>query len=724
MKIPLPGGSALAIMVVTLVVATTWSADAPIVYPKTRASDVVNDYHGTKVADPYAWLEDLGSPETKAWIEAQNAVTASYLGALPVRDRLRTRLTELWNYPRTGVPDLEAGVLFYFHNTGLERQARLFTRTSLTAEPKLLVDPNTLSPDGSVAFSEYAPSPDAAHIAYGLSQGGADWRTVHVREVATGKDLPDSIEWVRFSAFSWTKDGKGFFYARFPEPPKGQELSAALEHHQLYYHKLGTAQKEDRLVFERRDLPKWFVGGAVTEDGRYLLVTLNHGTDVKNRLFYADLGDPLHPNVAAPVVAIADEDIAQLEPVGNDGAVLLVRTDLDAPKHKLIAIDPRLKTGRAGWKTVVPEGEHSMEGAVVAGGKIFVSYLVDVKSEVRIFGKDGKAEGALALPGVGTVAGVSGRDDTPELFYAFTSPLYPTTVFEYDVKTGKSTPFDAPPSLFDPSKYETKQVFFKSKDGTRVPMFLTSKKGLPQDGTNPTWLTAYGGFDISIVPAYSPWVVAWLEMGGIFAEPNLRGGGEYGEAWHQAGMKEKKQNVFDDFLGAAEYLIAEKYTSSAKLAIEGGSNGGLLIGAAMTQRPDLFAVALPAVGVMDMLRYEKFTGGAAWASEYGSVEDPTAFQYIYKYSPLQNLKKGTCYPATLATTADHDDRVVPSHSYKYIATLQADQACQKPVLIRVETQGSHGYRPTDKLIAQRADIMAFVARQLGIEAPTPAPKAP
>jgi prolyl oligopeptidase len=590
-------------------------------------------------------------------------------------------------------------------------------RQSLTDEPRLLVDPNALSPDGSVAFAQWSPSPDGKLLAYGLAQGGADWRTVHVLDIATGKDLPDRVEWFRFSGLSWTKDGKGFFYSRFPEPPKGQELSAELVNHRLYYHRIGTPQPEDRLVFDSPDKPRWFVYASVTEDGRYLVVYLQNGTDRKNRLFYADLGDPLLPKVDAPVVPIVDEDIAELSVVGNRGATLFVRTDLDAPRRKVIAIDPRLRTGRAGWKTVVPEKENPLEAAGAAAGKIFAQYLVDVKSKVEVYSLDGAPEGEVPLPGVGTVSEMSGREDGDELFYSFTSPLYPSTVFRYDVKAKSQAAFEPPPPVFDASRYETTQVFYPSRDGTRVPLFVTAKKGLAKDGSNPVWLYAYGGFAISVQPSYFAWVPAWLEMGGVFAVPNLRGGGEYGEEWHRAGMKEKKQNVFDDFIAAAEYLVREKYTTPARVVIQGGSNGGLLVGAVMTERPDLFAAALPAVGVMDMLRFDKFTGGAAWASEYGSAGDAEAFEYIRAYSPLQNIKPGTCYPATLATTADHDDRVVPSHSYKFTAALQAAQACPRPVLIRVETQGSHGYRSTDKQILERADMMAFVARQLGLAVP-------
>jgi prolyl oligopeptidase len=685
---------------------------------------VVDDYHGTKVADPYRWLEDLSSPETKAFIEAQNGLSARLLGAIPQREAILRRLTALWDYPRTSLPVREARRLFYRKNSGLEKQAPLYVRDGPDAPPQLLLDPNALSPDGSIALAQWAVSPDGKYLAYGLAQGGADWQTVHVREISSGRELDDRIEWFRFSGISWTKDGKGFFYSRYPEPPKGQELSAPLEHQKLYYHLVGTPQGEDRLVYERPDLPRFFLWGGATEDGRYLVVYLQDGTSPWNRLYYADLGDPLSPRLDAPIVKIVDEDVAEFSMLGNAGPVFYVRTDLDAPKRRVVAIDTRLELGRADWKTVVPEREQPLEAAALVGGRLFARYLVDVKSRLERLTIEGRSEGAVSLPGVGTVAGLSGREDGDELFFAFTSFLAPTTVYRYDVKTGSTAPFEPPPPVFDPTRYETTQVFATSKDGARIPIFLTARKGLPRDGSSPAWMSAYGGFGVSVVPSYRQWVPAWLEMGGTFAVPSLRGGGEYGEEWHRAGMKEKKQNVFDDFIAAAEHLVKEKYTAPSRLVIEGGSNGGLLVGAAMTQRPDLFAVALPAVGVMDMLRFHKFTGGAAWTSEYGSPDDPEAFRFIHKYSPLHSLRPGACYPPTLLTTADHDDRVVPSHSYKFTAALQAAQGCDHPVILRVETKGSHGYSPTDKLIAERADLMAFVAGQLRLPVPAPSTSAP
>jgi prolyl oligopeptidase len=686
-------------------------------YPPTRRVDVVDDYHGTNVADPYRWLEDLGAAETNAWIDAQNAATSSVLDKLPMRATLAQRLTRLWSFPRMELPLREAGQLWYRHNAGLQKQAPLYRRASLTAEPELLLDPNAMSADGSVALAYWQPSPDGRYLAYALSEGGADWAEVRVREIATGSDLPDVVRWFRFSEIAWTKDSKGFYYARFPEPPAGKALEAALANHQVHYHRIGTTQDQDRLIYWRRDLPCHFVGAAVTDDGRYLLITLYNGTDPKNRLLWADLGDPMSPRIDAPIVAIVDDDIARLSVIGNDGPVLTVWTDLDAPNRRIVAIDPRQGADPKLWRSIVPESVAPLELAHVGGGKLFCQYLVDVKSEVRIFSSDGRAEGTLDLPAVACVSGMSGSEHGDELFYMVASPLAAPRIFRYDIASRTSASVDAAPAAFDSTAYETRQVYYSSRDGTRVPMFITARKGLVLDGSHPVWLYGYGGFAICVLPNYRPDLPAWLEMGGVFAQPSLRGGAEYGETWHRAGMLERKQNVFDDFIGAAEYLIAEKYTTAKRLVIEGRSNGGLLVGAAMTQRPDLFAVALPTVGVLDMLRYDRFTGGAAWTVELGSAQAPAAFEYLIRYSPLHNLKPGVAYPATLVVTADHDDRVVPSHSYKFAAALQAVQVGDAPALIRIERQGSHGYRPTDRLIAERADMLAFAASRLGLALP-------
>jgi len=686
-------------------------------YPTTPRGDVVDDYHGTQVADPYRWLEDLGSADTTAWIAAQNAVTLPLLENLPQRAGLLARLTQLWNYPRTSLPVEDAGHLYYRHNSGLQKQAPLYRRASADAQPQLLLDPNTLSGDGSISLADWAPSPDGCLLAYALSRGGADWAEVRIRDIATGRDFPDVVRWYRFSTIAWTKDSKGFFYGRFPEPPQGKALEAVLLDHRIHHHRVGSAQDQDRLIYRRRDLPRYFVGAAVTEDGRYLIVTLGNGTDPRNRLLYADLGDPLLPDLGAPIEAIVDEDLAELTVLGNDGPVLFVRTDLDAPNRRIIAIDLRLRGDPADWKSIVPESPHALESATVAGGKLFCQYLVDVNSRVRIFSLAGKDEGALEMPGVASVAGMSGRAHGTDLFYDVSSPLVAPMVFRYDIAARTTSAFDAVTRTFDSTGYETRQVFYTSDDGTRVPMFITARKGLVLDGSNPVWLYAYGGFSITIPPAYRPDLPAWLEMGGIYAQPSLRGGAEYGEAWHRAGMLEKKQNVFDDYIAAAEYLIAEKYTTSARLVLEGRSNGGLLVGAVITQRPALCAVAIASVGVLDMLRYDRFTCGAAWTAEYGSAQNPDQFACLIRYSPLHNLKPGTRYPATLVITADHDDRVVPSHSFKFAAALQAAQGSDKPALIRVETKGSHAYRPTDRQIAERADVLAFVADQLGMTLP-------
>jgi prolyl oligopeptidase len=686
-------------------------------YPAAREGDVVTDYHGTKVADPYRWMEDLNSKEVAEWITAQNKLTFGYLEGLSIRQALRERLKEVWDYPRTTLPRLEANRLFYRKNSGLQKQAPIYMRAGLTAPPVLLVDPNqdnAFWKNGDVALASYSPSPDGRYLAYATSQGGADWQVLHVMDIATKTGLADEVQWVRYSlATSWTKDNKGFFYSRYPEPPKGQARTAALSGHALYYHRVGTPQSQDVLIYERKDLPTWFVHGSLTEDGRYLVVRIARGSEPRNRLYYADLGDPMQPIVSAPITPLVEADDAEYLPLGNHGTVLYLRSDKDAPNRKVIAVDVT-NPQPATWRIIVPEQKQAIESAALIGGRIVLEYLVDVQSRASMFGLDGVPIGDLPLPGTGTLAGFSGRQDTPTIYYSFTSPLYPTTVFAYDPAAKETAPVEALNPPVDVTQYETTQLFATSRDGTRVPFFVTARKGLPRNGNNPTMLYGYGGFSVSTTPAYLPQVPAWLELGGVWVTANIRGGGEYGEAWHQAGMREKKQNVFDDFIAVAEMLVKEKYTSPPKLGIIGGSNGGLLVGAVMQQRPDLFAVALPMVGVMDMLRYDEFTGGKAWRAEYGSSSQPEEFQYLIKYSPLHNVKTGTCYPATLVTTADHDDRVVPSHSFKFTAALQKAQGCHQPVFIRVETAGSHGYRPTDRQIEEVADIMAFAAAQVGL----------
>ncbi|GJG85715.1 prolyl endopeptidase [Gemmatimonadetes bacterium T265] len=716
------------------------SSSSRVQYPATRRVDQVDDYHGTRVADPYRWLEDLDGPETKSWIAAQNAVTNAYLAATPGRDAIRDRLTALWNYPRVSLPYREGGRLFFTKNTGLQKQSPYYAVAGATTadaargaaeRAALVLDPNEISRDGSTSLSMFTPDPTGAYVAYGLSEGGADWRTVHVKRIADGHDTDDVVRWIRYSGVSWTKDGRGFFYTRYPEPAaptgsptapngaggagalSGRSLAGASRDPVVHYHRLGTPQSADVAVFRYPKEPTWGVGAFVSEDGRYLFATVGRGTDPENHLYVAALGDPAAPNVSAPLAPVDTTMEASFHPVGVVGHTAYVLTNLDAPKYRVVAVD-LAAPARANWKTVIPEGPNALQSASVVGGRLVAEYLADVKSVVTVHELDGRQVATLPLPGTGIVAGLSGREDSPELFYAYTSYLTPASVYRYDVRTGEQTVFFAPHVPFDASRYETEQVFYASKDGTRVPMFVTHRRGMPRDGQNPTLVYAYGGFNIAMTPAFSASVAVWLEMGGVYAVPNLRGGGEYGEAWHQAGKLARKQNVFDDYLAAAQYLVDQKITSPAKLAIRGGSNGGLLVGAAMTQRPDLFAVALPAVGVMDMLRYQKFSAGVFWVPEYGSSDDPQQFAYLAKYSPLHNLRPGTCYPATLTTTADHDDRVVPGHSFKWASALQAAQACDRPVLIRVEAQGSHGYRPLDKAIAEQADVWAFAARNLGM----------
>jgi prolyl oligopeptidase len=698
----------LAFFALTALIAADKPAPPKLDYPKAKTVDQIDDYHGTKVSDPYRWLENTDSPDTHAWIEAENKLTFSYLDQIPYRSAIRERLTKLWNYERFDVPEQRGGRYFYQHNDGLQNQNVLFVADSLNAEPRALLDPNALSSDGTVALTGHAITDDGKLLAYSTSASGSDWQEWHVRDVDTGKDLPDVIHWSKFSAASWTKDGKGFFYSRYDEPkPGAATLREANYFQKLYFHRLGTPQSEDQLVYERPDNKELGFIGVVTDDGRYLIISVWEGTSPKNRVYYKDLTQP-----ESQVVRLLDDFDAQYEFIDNDGPVFWFKTDLDAPRGRIIAIDTR-SPQRANWKTVVAQTSDTIDNANAVDNKFLVQYLKDARSEIRVYDLEGKFLRTVDLPGIGATHGFGGKRTDKETFYAFTSFTAPNIIYRYAPEQGVSSVFRQPKVDFDPTRYETTQVFYKSKDGTRIPMFLTYKKGLKLDGQNRVLLYAYGGFDISLTPRFSVPNLVWLEMGGVYAQANLRGGGEYGEDWHLAGTKLHKQNVFDDFIAAAEWLIANHYTTSSKLAIQGASNGGLLIGACLTQRPDLYGATLPEVGVMDMLRFQKFTIGWAWTSDYGSSDDPDLFKAIYAYSPLQNLKPGTKYPPTLISTADHDDRVVPGHSFKFAATMQADQAGPAPVLIRVETKAGHGGgKPISKEIDEVSDEWAFVAYSL------------
>jgi prolyl oligopeptidase len=727
---------------------------APPTYPAATRGTQVDVYHGASIADPYRWLEDTDSPETKAWVVAENRLTDSFLATIPERAAIKNKLTLLWNYARFSAPFKEGGRYFFFQNTGLQNQSVLYVQDGKNATPRVLLDPNLLSSDGTVALSDQAASDDGRYLAYSISASGSDWQELRVRDVNTARDLTDTVKWVKFSNIAWTHDNKGFFYSRYDEPTSGNKMTNVNRNHKIYYHRLGRPQSRDDLIYDRPDHPDWLLIGGVTDDGQYLIITVYQGTDVRTRLYFVDLDNPGRPKITNPVVRLIDKLDAEYDFVGNRATTFYVRTDRNAPKGKIVAIsidNPREER----WNVVVGESKDALVSATTVGEDIVANYLQDAHSSVRLFtasrndrrdervrgqpqqqrnpgnvyddtstapivgrslqmtGAGFTPRGELPLPGIGSVGQISGKQGDDELFYSFTSFLQPSTIYRYDLKARTNAVFRSPKATFDASRYETRQVFYTSKDGTRVPMFITAKKGVPLDGNNPTLLYAYGGFNISETPEFSAANATWLEMGGIYALANLRGGGEYGKEWHEGGMLAKKQNVFDDFIAAAQYLIKEKYTSTPKLAIRGGSNGGLLVGAVMTQRPELFGATLPEVGVMDMLRFQKFTIGAAWASDYGSSDDPEQFKYLSAYSPLHNIKPGTCYPPTLAFTADHDDRVVPGHTFKFVAAMQAAQGCANPILVRIETKAGHGAgKPTSKQIDEAADRFAFLVREL------------
>lgn len=682
-------------------------AESPMKYPKTEKCDQTDIYHGVTVADPYRWLEDDNADATKAWITEQNKLTFGYLQQIKQRPAIKDRLTRLWNFERYGIPSKKGGRYFITRNDGLQNQGVLYTMASLEAEPKLLLDPNTLSADGTVALSGTAVSDDGNLLAYGLSTAGSDWQEWKVRDIRTGRDLPDRIQWVKFSHASWRKDSTGVFYSRYDEPDEKAKLTKANYFQKLYFHAMGTPQNADTLIYQRLDQKDWGFSGSVTDDGQYLVIHSSQGTDPKNRVLYKDLGTPL-----ASVVELLMDFDASYDFIDNDGPVFYFKTDLDAPCSRVIAIDIT-RPERANWKEIVPQSAETIDSINLLAGRFLVQYLRDAHTVVRTFASDGKPMGEIGLPGLGTASGFGGRKDESETFYSFTSFVTPGAIYRYDFSTGQSTLFRQPKVDFTSEAFETRQVFATSKDGTKIPLFISHRKGLKLDGHNPTILYGYGGFNIPLTPHFSVSTAVWMEMGGVHVTANLRGGGEYGEEWHQAGTKLKKQNVFDDFTAAAEYLIHEKYTSSDKLAIQGGSNGGLLVGASITQRPELYKAAIAAVGVMDMLRFHKFTIGWAWKSDYGSSEDAEQFKALYAYSPYHNLRPGVKYPSTLVTTADHDDRVVPAHSFKFAARLQQCHVGSNPVLIRVDVKAGHGGgKPTSKIIEEQSDVLSFLVKEL------------
>jgi len=698
-------------------IALAQDPNLTIPYPKSKSVAQTDDYHGTKIEDPFRWLEDVDAKDTEDWVVEQNKLTFQYLDQISVRPKFKERLTKLWNFERYGLPRKYGKSYFYTYNNGLQNQNLLYIADSLTAEglgnQKLLLDPNVLSQDGTVALSGYVPSDDGRFLAYGVAESGSDWNVWRIRDVETGDDLPESIRWVKFSSVAWTSDHQGFFYSRYDEP-KGNEFTGINYFQKLYYHRLKTDQTQDILVYDRPDQKEWGFGGSVSDDGQYLLISVWRGTEKKNLFFYAPISNGKIPT-KKDVIELLGEFDSDWQFLGNDQQVFYFETDDSSPRHRIVSIDINNPL-RNNWKTIVSESDESIESASLLGNRFLIHYLKDATSIVREFSTDGKPGGELKIPELGTVSGFEGKRSADETFFTFTNYITPPTVLRLDLKTLESTTWKSPALDFDPANYLTERVFYTSKDGTKIPMILSRKKGTQKDGNLPSILYGYGGFNISITPNFSPANLAWMEHGGLYAVANLRGGGEYGRDWHEAGMLDKKQHVFDDFISAAEYLIRENYTNNTRLAISGRSNGGLLVGAAMTQRPDLFAVALPAVGVMDMLRFHKFTIGWAWVSEFGSSEDPKQFANLLKYSPLHRLKPGTRYPATLITTGDHDDRVVPGHSYKFAARLQSCQSGTRPTLIRVETSAGHGAgTPVSKLIDTAADTLSFVWKNFGLD---------
>lgn len=683
---------------------------AQIQYPAARKVDQTDNYHGTLVSDPYRWLENDTSSETKNWVKAENEVTFKYLNAIPFKDSIKSRLAAVYNYERFGIPFEKNGFYYYYKNNGLQNQPVLYRQKGLTGKVETVIDPNTFAADATTQLEHFEVSKDGRYAAYSISRAGSDWRTVFVKDLSTMKDLTDSVIWVKASQIQWQHHG--FYYSRYPAPAKGQELSSANEYHQVWYHTVGTSQDKDNLIFRDTTSKQRFYSAYTSEDERYVFLSSDdRGKGFRgNALFYSD-SRSANKSFKPIIAEIGNFDY---NPIGEVGDHFYIYTNADAQNKKVMKFDPDAKPGKQ-WTTIIPESKENLQSATLVGGKLFLRYLVDVTSRVYVYSADGKKEREITLPGPGNAAGFAGENGDKFTFYSFNTFNVPTRIYRYDIAKGTSALYRKPDVAFDPEQFETKQEFYTSKDETRVPMFIVQKKGLALNGNNPTILYGYGGFDVSLNPFFSASLIPWLEQGGIFAVASLRGGSEYGEKWHEAGMFEKKQNVFDDFISAAEYLISKKFTSSERLAIRGGSNGGLLVGAVMNQRPDLFKVAIPEVGVMDMLRFQKFTIGWNWQAEYGSSDSANAFKYLYAYSPLHNIRSGKNYPATLVITSDHDDRVVPAHSFKYAATMQEVYKGKNPILIRIDTNSGHGMSNMMKSIELTADIYAFTLYNMGIE---------
>lgn len=690
---------------------TPASAAAKLTYPDTERDGIVDTQFGIAVSDPYRWLENDVRQDTRVrdWVTAENRVTDAYLTTLPGRDVFRQRMIQLFDYERYGLPVRKGSRYFYTHNSGLQNQSPLYVRDSLDGPERLLIDPNGWAKDGANALADWQPSDDGAHVAYAVQEGGSDWRTIHVLDVATGQLLPDHVDWVKFSGLDWADDGSGFYYSRFPTPADGAKFQAVNENQAVYYHRLGTPQADDVQIYATPDRPKLNHGARVSDDGRWLVITSSEGTDDRYEVTLVDLKD-----MTAQPRALIPGLVNNWSYIGNRGPIFYFATNAGAPRLRIVTIDVSQAQPKA--KVIVEEDLATLDGAALVGDTLVLDYLVDARSEVRRYGLDGRKMGKVDLPGIGSAAGFRGEPGSSETFFAFTSFARPSTIYRYDAAKGKATVWAAPRVSFDPEDYRVEQQFFFSRDGTRVPMFIVYKKGINLSKGSPTLLYGYGGFNISLTPGFSAARLAWMEQGGILAVANLRGGGEYGKAWHDGGRLANKQNVFDDFIAAGEYLVQRGYTTPGQLAIQGGSNGGLLVGAVVNQRPDLFAAALPAVGVMDMLRFDRFTAGRYWVDDYGYPEREEDFHNLYAYSPYHNIKGGQDYPAILVSTADTDDRVVPGHSFKYAAALQSAEIGPRPHLIRIETRAGHGAgKPTDKMIDEAADQWAFIGKWTGMK---------